>query len=87
MYVYVFLCPMVLQATVVLGLGCMVVFTLAFGAVPFVLEGVAASWTFTVLGFLYGCGSTLAEMGSYAMVTQVRHVISRHVTSSQAKSS
>ena len=59
------------KTTLIVGLLSMIVFLLMFGAVPFVIPAPAQAPVFTVVGFLYGCGSTLAELGSYAMVAQI----------------
>jgi hypothetical protein len=59
------------RLTLLLGLASMVVLTLALGAVPFVVAGAPAAYPFMVLGLVYGAGSTLAELGAYATVTQI----------------
>ena len=59
------------RTTLIIGLTSMAVFILSFGAVPFVLSSpAAAAPTFLVIAFLYGCGSTLAELGAYTILTQ-----------------
>jgi MFS family permease len=47
----------------------MAIFTIAFGAVPYFTDfNSIKSYCFLLLGFSYGCGSTLAEAGSYALL-------------------
>lgn len=57
--------------TIMIGVVAMAVFMLAFGSVVFFITTADAFYPFVVFGFLYGSLSTLAEMGCYAMLTQI----------------
>jgi len=56
--------------TVLAGLGLMTVFISLFGLIPtLVAEGASMEYLLMLTGFLYGACSTLAETGTYAILT------------------
>ena len=59
------------RKAIIIGSILMAVFYVALGVVPFILPNAKSAYLFMAIGFLYGCGSTLAEVACGTVLTQL----------------
>jgi MFS family permease len=57
------------RTTVIVGLGCMSVFTILFGFTPTLVSDELVPFFLVVFGLLYGAGSSFAESGTFAILS------------------